>query len=215
MSALAVIDAERFRLGVAGTIVPAAEWHTAEQAHALLERANQALAEARTDAERQRRDGFEQGRAEGHAAGLSEFAQALAVLVKARDSFMDDLRAQVVELTIAVVDHIAPRIGAQAMLPALAVEAVQQLATEPALLVKVHPTVAEPVRACVEALEGAALPKTDVVADDELGEFDCVIETQGGLVCAGLSEQLQQVGKILAAARRAPEAGEEGAAHAE
>lgn len=215
MSGLAVIDAERYRLGVAGTVVRAAEWHTAEQAHALLERANQALAQARSDAGLQRREGFEQGRAEGRAAGLAELAQAVAALAYARDVLLEDMRGQVAELALAVVDHIAPRIGAEAMLPALAAEAVQQLTTEPTLLVKVHPSVAAAVRERIDALEGAGLPKTSVVEDDELAEFDCVIETQGGLVCAGLPEQLQQAGRILAAARDTPAIEDAEVPHAE
>lgn len=215
MTALAVIDAGRYHLDVAGTVVRAAEWHTAEQAQALLERANQALAQARADAAQQCREGLERGRAEGHAAGLADWTRALAALASARDALLEDMRAQVVELAVAVVDHIAPRIGAQVLLPALAAEAVQQLTAEPALLVKVHPSVVAPVRERIDSLEGAALPKTDVVEDDGLGEFDCVIETQGGLVCAGLSEQLQQAGRILAAARSAPGRDDAGGAHAE
>lgn len=201
MSEVAIIDTNRYRLALSGTVVPAAEWHNAEHVQALLDRANQALSDARVEAGEQCRKGFERGYADGREAGVAAFARALSALGQARDALTADARGQIAELAIAVVDHIAPKIGAQAMLPALVAEAVQRLTVEPALRVKVHPAVAADVRRCIETLDAAGLPRIDVVDDEELGEFDCVIETQGGLVCAGLQEQLQQAARILAAAR--------------
>lgn len=201
MSQAAIIDANRYRLALSGTVVPAVEWHNAEHAQALLDRANQALSDARVEAREQCRKGFEQGYADGREAGTAAFADALSALGQARDALTVSARGQIAELAIAVVEHIAPKIGAQAMLPALVAEAVQRLTVEPALLVKVHPAVAAAVRRRIETLDAAGLPRIDVVDDEDLGEFDCVIETQGGLVCAGLQEQLQQAARILAAAR--------------
>ena len=201
MSQVAILDAKRYRLGLSGSVIPAAEWHNAEQAQALLDRANQALSDARVEAAEHLRKGFEQGYADGRAAGLDAFTQALAALAQARDALVASVREQIAELAIAVVDHIAPKIGAQAILPALVAEAVQHLTAEPVLLVKVHPAVAADVRQRIDALDAAGLPKIDVMDDEDLGEFECVIETPGGLVCAGLHEQLQQAAKILAAAR--------------
>lgn len=206
MSQVVIIDANRYRLALSGTVVPAAEWHNAEHALALLDRANQALSDARAEAGEQRRKGFEQGYADGREAGVAAFADALSALGQARDALTASAREQIAELAIAVVEHIAPKIGAQAMLPALVAEAVLRLTVEPALLVKVHPAVAADVRRRIETLDAAGLPRIDVVDDEDLGEFECVIETQGGLVCAGLQEQLQQVARILAAARSEPEA---------
>lgn len=208
MSQAAIIDANRYRLALSGTVVPAAEWHNAAHAQALLDRANQALSDARVEAEEQCRKGFEQGYADGREAGIAAFAHALSALGQARDALTVSARGQIVELAIAVVEHIAPKIGAEAMLPALVAEAVMRLTVEPALLVKVHPAVAADVRRRVESLDAVGLPRIDVVDDEDLGKFDCVIETQGGLVCAGLQEQLRQVARILAAARSEAESDE-------
>lgn len=205
MSQAAILDAKRYRLDLSGTIVPASEWRNAEQASALLDKVNQALVDAREQVEEDRRKGFDQGFEEGRQAGLDALARAVAALVESRGALVASMRGQVAELAIAVVNHIAPKIGAEAMLPALAVKAVQQLVAEPGLLVRVHPDVADAVRERIASLDGVSLPKTEITGDEELSEFDCVIETQGGLVCAGLQEQLQQAATILARARIEPE----------
>jgi flagellar biosynthesis/type III secretory pathway protein FliH len=46
----------------------------------------------------------------------------------------------------------------------------------------------------------AGSPTFEVIGSPEFGPFDCVIETEGGVVRAGLREQLDQVRTILALA---------------
>lgn len=196
----AVLDAKRYRLALAGTIVPAAEWQTASEAQALIDRANAALAEAHAAAQEERRSAHAQGFAQGHQAALDSFAQALQSLIDARAALTAALHARAAQLAIAVVERIAPTLGAQQLLPALVEEAAQQLIGEPALFVRVHPDVADAVRARIAALGKGAAPAVDILGDPALAAFDCVIETQGGVVRAGLREQLDLVGTILAAA---------------
>lgn len=201
MSRVAVVDTQRFRLSVVGDVIPAAQWHAAEQAHALLEDANQSLMNARKEAERRHQQGYERGYEDGRAAGIDTFSRAIEALSEARDELAASMHEQALELAIAVVDRIAPRIGSDKLVPALVAEAVQHLAMEPTLTIRVHKEVAEPVRERCDAMDSAALPNLEVVADEDLAEFDCVIETRGGLVNAGFDKQLQQVSAILAAAR--------------
>ncbi len=54
----------------------------------------------------------------------------------------------------------------------------------------------------VEGLSLAGTPTFEVIATPEFGPFDCVIETEGGVVRAGLREQLEQVRTILAVAQQ-------------
>jgi flagellar biosynthesis/type III secretory pathway protein FliH len=194
---------ERYALGVGGRVIPAAAWLPLTRVQELVDQANRAVQALDAELEAERAAARAQGLAEGRSDALDQFAAATAALQAARDQLAERMRGQITELAVAVVERIAPALGADRLVPMLVGEAVRQLAFEPNLVVRVHPDVAEATR---ERLSGDGLglggtPTTEVVATPEFGEFDCVIETDGGVVRAGLREQLDQVRTILAMAR--------------
>lgn len=214
MNAALIDFQQRYALGVDTRVIPAAAWVPLSEVQALVDQANEAMrnldAELTAERERARQTGLDEGR----NSALDQFTAAIAALRDARDQLAEKMRAQISELAVGVVERIAPSIGADRLLPVLVGEAVRQLAFEPNLVVRVHPDVAEATRQrlAAEGLSGGAAT-TEIVAASELGEFDCVIETEGGVVRAGLKEQLEQVRVILATAQR--ESAHDGVAPAE
>lgn len=203
MNAAFVDLKERYALGLSGRVIPAAAWLPLSRAQELVDQANQAVHALEGELEAERAAAREQGFTEGRGDALDRFAAATAALHTAREQLAQRLRGQITELAVAVVERIAPALGADKLVPVLVGEAVRQLAFEPNLIVRVHPDVAEATRLRL-ANDGLGLggtPTTEVVATPEFGEFDCVIETEGGVVRAGLREQLDQVRTILAVAR--------------
>lgn len=215
MNAALIDFRQRYALGVDTRVIPAAAWVPLTEVQTLVDQANDAMrnlsAELAAERERARQTGLDEGR----STALDQFAAAIAALRDARDQLAEKMRAQISELAVGVVERIAPSIGADRLLPVLVGEAVRQLAFEPNLVVRVHPDVAEATRQrlAAEGLSGGAAATTEIVAASELGEFDCVIETEGGVVRAGLKEQLEQVRVILATAQR--ESTHDGATSAE
>lgn len=203
MSAAFIDLKERYALGVAGRVVPASAWLPLTRAQELVDQANRAVNALEEELATERRRAREQGLAEGREEALSQFADAIAALHSARDQLAERLRNQVTELAVAIVERIAPALGSERLVPILVDEAVRQLAFEPNLIVRVHPDVVDATRRRL-AEQGVGMsgaPGTEVVATPEFSEFDCVIETEGGVVRAGLREQLEQVRTILAVAR--------------
>jgi flagellar biosynthesis/type III secretory pathway protein FliH len=204
MNAALIDFRQRYALGVDTRVIPAAAWVPLTEVQALVDQANDAMqnlsAELAAERERARQAGLDEGR----STALDQFAAAIVALRDARDQLAEKMRAQISELAVGVVERIAPSIGADRLLPVLVGEAVRQLAFEPNLVVRVHPDVAEATRQrlAAEGLGGGMAAATEIVAAPELGEFDCVIETEGGVVRAGLKEQLEQVRVILATAQR-------------
>ena len=194
---------ERYALGVSGRVIPASAWVPLSRAQELVDQANQAIQALDGELETERADARAQGLAEGRRDGLDQFAAAVAALHTARDQLAERMRGQITDLAVAVVERIAPALGADKLVPVLVGEAVRQLAFEPNLVVRVHPDVAEATRLRLagDGLGIGGTPTTEIVATPEFGEFDCVIETEGGVVRAGLREQLDQVRTILAVAR--------------
>lgn len=203
MSAAFIDLKQRYALGVGGRVIPAAAWLPLTQVQELVEQANRAVQALDEELAAERAAAREQGHAEGRQSALDQFAAATAAMHTARERLAERLRGQITELAVAVVERIAPALGADKLVPVIAGEAVRQLALEPNLIVRVHPDVAEATRQRLagDGLGLGGMPTTEVVATPEFGEFDCVIETEGGVVRAGLREQLEQVRTILAAAR--------------
>lgn len=210
MSAAFVDLRERYALGVGGRVIPSDAWLPLTRVQELVDQANRAVQALDAELEAERAAARAQGLAEGRSDALDQFAAATAALHVAREQLAERMRGQITELAVAVVERIAPALGADRLVPMLVGEAVRQLAFEPNLVVRVHPDVAEATR---ERLSGDGLglggtPTMEVVATPEFGEFDCVIETDGGVVRAGLREQLDQVRTILAMAReQSPQTG--------
>ena len=201
----AVLDMKRYALAVGAKVIPADAWVPLTRAQELIDQANETLADLDREITEERAKARELGHAEGHLAALDEFVAATAALHAAREQLGVQMRAQLTELAVAVVERIAPGLGADRVVPQLASEAVRQLPLEPNLVVRVHPDVAEATRQRL-ASEGLALgagtATFEVVGAPEFGEFDCIIETEGGVVRAGLNEQLEKIRTILASAQQ-------------
>ncbi|MEP7042843.1 MAG: FliH/SctL family protein [Dokdonella sp.] len=195
---------QRYALGVSDRIIPAAAWLPLSRAQELVDQANHALQELDVELAAEHARAYACGHDEGRQAALAQFAAATAALHASRELLATQMRAQLTELAVAVVERIAPSLGADKLVPFLAGEAVRQLAFEPNLIVRVHSDVAEATRQqlLVEGISLGGAPTFEVIATPEFGAFDCVIETEGGVVRAGLREQLEQVRTILAVAQQ-------------
>jgi len=200
----AVISSRRhYVLALTERVIPADAFVAIEQAQGLVDQANDAVAHLDDELQAERERARSIGREEGRREALTEFGAALMALAESRDRLGEQMRAQLGELAVGVVERIAPALGAERLVSVLVAEAVRQLAFEPSLLVRVHPGIADAIREHL-AHEGLGVGATpiEIVATPELGEFDCVIETDGGVVRAGLREQLDQVRIILAVAQQ-------------
>lgn len=203
MSAAVIDLKQRYALAVTERVIPAAAWVHLTEAQQIVDQANRSMRDLDEELAVERVQAREQGMAEGRHLALNQFAAATAAFDRARLQLGEQLSGQLIELAIAVVERIAPALGSDKLVPILVAEAVRQLAFEPNLIVRVHPDVAEATRQRL-AHEGIGLgsgPTLEVVPTPEFGAFDCVIETEGGVVRAGLNEQLERVRTILAIAQ--------------
>jgi flagellar biosynthesis/type III secretory pathway protein FliH len=185
-----------------GRVVPTAVLDARDEA-ATLRTAARADADAlRARADEERAEAVKQGREEGRAAGAAEIA---ALLVGARVQ-AEQLREAATPAAIAIARKMAEQIVGRAV--ALAPEMMADIAGAALeacrprgdwVRVRVHPDDAAAVIARKQALAARAptAAALDVVTDEAVGRFGCVIETAVGRVDARLETQLAALERAL------------------
>jgi len=151
-------------------------------ARALVEKARE-----EADAERERARGEGAARARGEAAGL------LASAAAERDRILAGAAGEVVALALEVARKVLGReLGepGTAALPALAGRALAAARDRRAVRVRLAPA---------EAAEAGTWlpPGVEVAADPALAPGECVVETPGGRIEAGIDAQLGELARAL------------------
>jgi type III secretion protein L len=153
-------------------------------------------------------EGRTQGLAEAHHSAATELATSLQRLQQQQADDAAALQQQVVALALLVVRRVAAGLAPEAVVAALARQAFEHLAAartgapteadSPAwqgCQLRVHPALLADVQQQLGPTPGLRL-----VADEQLAPLDCVLDTPGGRLLAGLETQLTQVRARLAQA---------------
>jgi type III secretion protein L len=208
MAQAAVIDHARFELALDGRVVRGEAWNDLADTRALLDRAEACYRQARDDAgaiaERARQDGFAAGRAEG----LRDIAATLLRVQRDGAALLAREETRIVDLAVAIVARIVPRIDAGELVPALIAEAVREVSAEQFLQVRVHPDAYAAVEAELDEIRKSlpGIADVQVVADAALDPLGCVLASEAGKVEAGIVEQLAAIRAALKSAVGAEEA---------
>lgn len=181
------------------------------------------LAQAMADAERireaARADGYEQGRAAGHADGAAEIARSASALAEAaaaieslRGEVSDAVEADAIELALALAGKILA--GAFQARPELVVEIVQgalrRISDRRRITVLVNPADLEVVRDALGELtaQGSGVELCDLQSDERVAAGSAIVRTAEGEVDASVATQLERAREV---ARTTLETGEHAA----
>jgi type III secretion protein L len=177
----------------------------AELAQSLRAAAELKAAEAQRTAEANRAQAYERGTNEAKAA----CAQWLTDTQVRAAGYLDELNACIPDVVSAVVRKIGLRYGSAETVADIAAEAMRELRNRKRLTVRVHPDNRDTVDARLHALkEQAGTPEfIDVQSDPDLDPFDCVLESDVGVVKAGLNLQLEAMQSAIRAALAEPRGG--------
>jgi type III secretion protein L len=173
-------------------VVKAAEVTAVREARALIddaaaeaERIRQAAKEAY---EQEKRRGYQ----DGLAAGGDEVAKRLIELAAQGSELMNDFESRVPEIVISALRQILGTFDDTELAIRTANQALRMFHKQTELVVRVPPDRLEKVRARIDELRsnGSATPDIDVVADRDLTDGGCVIESELGSVDASIEAQL-------------------------
>jgi len=178
--------------------IPRAQVAMLRDGLSLLKEGDRRLTRAVNEIEREKaaaqQAGFEAGRAEGLRAAAAEVAAQMARVSDEAARDRTTTRESIGKLALDVVRRIASDLGPEQLAPAMVERAVREVLPDQPMRVRVAPGVAGVVGARLWALNA----NIEVVADDQLGEMDCVLETGSGRVQAGLDAQLGALQRVFA-----------------
>lgn len=182
---------QRHQLIIDGPIVKAADWLVLGGAQELVDQAHAVLASVRAEVGAAREQGHQEGHHSGRQQALNEFASSLAGARELRERLSREHERLVIDLATSMLMHIAPSLGADKLVPALATEALRAAVSRQRITVRVSPAALEATSKTMAAWpRNPGQMSIDVIADDSLGDFGCVVETEVGEIRAGLDEQL-------------------------
>lgn len=201
-------DAE-LTLATTDPVVPPAQIAPLRDALALAERLAELLARqevALADAEAEARTlgqaaGFDAGRARAEAEAAEALADSLARIAAEQAAQRDELRQALVALAGGMVRRMAADLAPAEVLAALAERAFDHVVPPQPVRLRLAPALIEPVRAQL-ARRDLPLP-VQCVADPQLSGLQCSIESQAGVLLAGLDDVLARTTQSLELSQRA------------
>lgn len=207
MVSASLIDRKRLELRVADRRIPADAWVSVDKAEHIIDEANELWERVQVDAEALRAEARQQGFAAGRSEALSRMVERLAETQREMQDYLASSEGRVVELTLAVIRQIVPRLNQEALIRDLVSEALPSVHGQRYLLVRVHPGAEAMVRDQLQtwSQNQRDVAQARVVADATLDPLDVVVETESGTVHSGFNQQLSAVGDTLR--RRVTESG--------
>lgn len=199
MASVAATDRRDLQLAVSGPVIKRAAWQSLERAEASLALIDELRGKVGREAAALRETAAAEGRADGRRAGLAEVAIELDRIHATNRALLANEDGRVVELALAIVARIAPRLDVNQLLPPLVDAAVAEIQAEQVLQVRVAPALVPAIEADLDRLRAdhPYIAAFQVVADDTLAPTDCVLQSESGRVEAGLHEQLAAIATAL------------------
>ena len=174
----------------------------AERLSALLARQQSALVAAEAEA-RAAGDaaGYLAGQARAQAEAAATLADSLSHIAAEQAAQRDELRQALIALASGMVRRMAADLAPAEVLAALAERAFDHVVPPQPVRLKLPPALVEPVRAELARRE-LPLP-VQCAPDAQLHGLQCTIESQAGVLIAGLNEVLARTAQSLELSQRA------------
>lgn len=195
MTSIAITDSEAMLTAVAGQRIPRRAWGDVTQLSNVLTEADRTLQSAKRQAELLQRRAYFDGRAAGLANAQAEAIKHILEAQRQARELLSTAEARIVELAVAIVTHIAPRLDQNDLVTALAQEGLAAIREERHVTVRISSAAEKNVRAMLDRwqLEHPEVEKVDMVIEPSLDPMACVIETELGRIEVGLPVQLEAI----------------------
>lgn len=201
MVAFVRLSEERPHLADGQKVVRAEDYATVLTSAQVLAEAHAQADELRQAAEAEYQSGRERGYAEGHAAAQAEVAEQVLGIVARSVDFLGHAEAQVSHTVLVCLRKILGEFPEEELVTRAARTALQQVRNEPRVTLRVHPSLVDGVRERIgDILRGNAdVSFLDVVGDERLEHGGCRLESDSGVVDAGIDVQLAALERVFQA----------------
>ena len=208
MTTLALTDTAPMMTAVAGQRIPRRAWAEAGEMNSLLTEAERILQTAKRQAELLQRRAYFDGRAAGIAHAQAEAIKHILEGQKQARELVAASEARIVELAVAIVARIAPRLDQAELISTLIAEALAAIRDERHVTIRVGSAAERATRTMLDRwqCEHPEVETVDVVIDPSLQPLTWVVETELGRIEVGWSAQLDTVRTALLAVASEPAA---------
>jgi type III secretion protein L len=206
LTTLALTDTAPMMTAVAGQRIPRRAWAEAGEMNNLLTEAERILQTAKRQAELLQRRAYFDGRAAGIAHAQAEAIKHILEGQKQARELVSASEARIVELAVAIVARIAPRLDQEELISTLVAEALAAIRDERHVTIRVGTAAERATRTMLDRwqCEHPEVETVDVVIDPSLQPLTWVVETELGRIEVGWSAQLDTVRTALLAVASEP-----------
>jgi flagellar biosynthesis/type III secretory pathway protein FliH len=201
MTVVAITDCEAVLTAVSGQRIPRRAWANVGQLSSLLSEAGRILQTTKRQTDLLQRRAYFDGRAAGASHAQAEAMKHVLEAQRQSREFMDASHARIVELAVAIVARIAPKLDQGELVAALASEGLNAITEERHLSIRVSAGAETATRGMLDKWKEAhpEVASVELVVDSTLEPLDCVVESELGRLEVGLSAQLEAVSRGLRA----------------
>lgn len=206
MTTIAITDSEPILTAIAGQRIPRRAWGEVTQLNNLLSEAGRILQSAKRQGELLQRRAYFDGRAAGLAHAQSEAIKHVLEAQRQARELVAASELRIVELAVAIVARIAPRLEQGDLVASLAAEGLAAIQEERHVCLRISSAAEKATRAMLDRWQLAhpEVESIDMVIDPSLDTMVCVIETELGRIEVGLPVQLEAVRTALTAIAAEP-----------
>jgi flagellar biosynthesis/type III secretory pathway protein FliH len=199
LTTVALTDTASMLTAVAGQRIPRRAWAEAGELNSLLTEAGRILQTAKRQAELLQRRAYFDGRAAGMTHAQAEAIKHILEAQKQARELVAASESRIVELAVAIVARIAPRLDQGDLISALVSEALGAIRDERHVVVRVASAAERATRTMLDRwqCEHPEVQVVDLVIDPSLDSLACVVETELGRIEVGWSAQLETVRTAL------------------
>ena len=189
------------RPSVDGTtrIIARKDYADAVEAHRVLEEARAEAEELVRTAREQYDTARDRGYADGSAQAQQELAERMLELVAGSVDYLGNAEKQLSRVVMACLRKILGAFPEEDLVIRAARAALEDLRNEPRATLRVHPSVADAVRARKsEIMQGDSdVAYVEIVGDDRMEHGSACLESEAGIVDASIEVQIKALEKVF------------------
>jgi type III secretion protein L len=180
-------------------VVSATEYQSVLDAEGIVaaanEQAQQILADARAEYDRQKKQGYDDGVADGQM----EISEEMVDVVSKSVDYFSKLEGRVVELVSLAIKKVIGEMDDRDRITAIVKQALAVARTQAKVTVRVCPDDVDAVNERLGEIMRPypAIQFVDVVSDSRLPSSGCILETEVGVVDASIDVQLKAIESSL------------------
>lgn len=201
VTTIALADSEPILTAVSGKRIPRRAWAEVSEANGLVEEAGRIVQSAKRQAELLQRRAYFDGRAAGMSHAQADAIKHVLEAQKQARELVAGSQARIVELAIAIVRRIIPKLDASELVATWAEEGLAAIQEERHICVRIGSSAEKSTRTMLDRWQLAhpEVETVDIVIDPQLDPLDCVIETELGRIEVGLPSRLETISTTLMA----------------